>query len=57
MKRGIAIALAVIGAFSWHVPGFNGVFFAQAAVTAGDGQIVAAVFLVGAALLWFMPER
>jgi hypothetical protein len=54
MNRQIAIAFAVIGATSWYWPGFNGVFFSPTDISAGDGRIIAAIFLVGAAVVWFI---
>lgn len=56
-KQAVAIGFAVFSIVSWFAPGFSGVMFADAAVSAGEGRIISTILLVGAALLWFMPER
>jgi hypothetical protein len=56
MKRYVAIGMLIAGAGSWYWPGFNGVFSAPADITTGDGRIIGAILLVGAAILWFMPS-
>lgn len=56
MKQAFAIGFAFGGMLSWFAPGFSGVFASPTVVSTGDGQIVGAILLVGAAVLWFMPE-
>lgn len=56
-KQAIAIGLAVYSAVSWYAPGFGGVLFDEVEVSTGEGRIISAILLVGAAILWFMPER
>jgi hypothetical protein len=57
MKRTIAGAFAGVGIASYYWPSFAGMLVADVAVTAGEGRIAAAVYFLGAAVLWFMPER
>ncbi len=38
---------------SWIAPEFSGFFFDSTDVTTGEGRIIGAIFLVGAALVWF----
>lgn len=57
MRRALAVGFGVSGILSWYMPGFGGLFATPAAVTPGEGQIVGAVLVVGAALLWFLPEQ
>jgi hypothetical protein len=56
-KQTVAIGFAVYSTISWFAPEFSGVMFDDAAVSAGEGRIISAILLVGAAILWFMPER
>jgi hypothetical protein len=42
-----AIVFAMAGVGSW--------FWPPSDASTGDGHIVAAIFLVGATILWFMP--
>jgi hypothetical protein len=57
MNRSVAVGLAALGLASWYMPGFNGFLFTPSSVSAGDGQIVGAIFLVGGAIVWFLPQR
>ena len=57
MKRNVALGFTGAGVASYYFPGFGGIFFENANVTAGEGRITSAILLVGAAILWFMPER
>lgn len=52
-SRVIAAGLALVGLIVWCAPGFNGFLFEPSDVTAGEGRIAGAVFLVGSAVLWF----
>ena len=57
MNRAIAIGFVGAGMISWFLPGFNGYLFEPSVISAGDGRIVGAIFLVGAAIVWFVrPE-
>jgi len=56
MNKGVAVSLFVAGCSIWYAPGFNGIFFDPVAVTPGEGRIASAIFIVGAAILWFMPQ-
>jgi hypothetical protein len=51
---GVAVFFLVMAVANWYWPRFNGVFFETSDVTDGEGRIIAAVFAVGAAILWFM---
>jgi hypothetical protein len=53
----VAVILAAAGATSWSYPTFNGFLFDAASVSAGEGRIVGAIFLVGAAHLWFTHKK
>jgi hypothetical protein len=53
----VAVGLAALGLANWYLPGFNEFLFAPSSASAGDGQIVGAIFLVGAAIVWFLPQR
>lgn len=56
MNKGIAGGLLVAGILSWYDPGFNG-FWAEASnVSAGDGRIIGAIFIVGAAIVFFQRD-
>jgi hypothetical protein len=50
----VAIGFAVWGVGCWYWPGFNGIFFAADEVSLGDNRIIAAIFIVGAGILWFI---
>jgi len=56
MNKGVAAVLLIMGCSSWFAPGFSGIFFDPVNVSAGEGRIMAAVYLVGAAIVWFMPQ-
>jgi hypothetical protein len=51
-----AKVIAGFFAFMWlaesFAPGWNGILFETSHVTAGESRIVAAIYLVGAGLLW-----
>jgi hypothetical protein len=57
MNKAVSGGFTALGIGSWYMPGFNGVLSAPTHVSAGEGQIVGAIFLVGAAILWFLPTR
>ena len=54
-KRG-AGALFAIGLFNGYWPTYGKFFGAQPDFSVGEGRIVAAILLVGAAIVWFMPQ-
>ena len=56
MNRNVAVGFAVIGVLSYFWPGFNGVFFEPSDISLGESRIIAAIFLVGAAIVWFIRE-
>ena len=55
-KTGIATALFVAGCYSWYSPGYNGIFLDPVSVSPGEGRIIAAILVVGAAIVWLMPS-
>jgi len=57
MKTGMAIALGIAGLGAWLLPGWNGLLFPASDTSAGEGQDLGAVLVVGALVLWFMPEK
>jgi hypothetical protein len=54
---GIVVGFALAGFMSRYIPGFNGFAFSPSPMSAGEGRIVAAIFLVGAAVIGFMPDK
>ncbi|SDN27437.1 hypothetical protein SAMN05216196_1011 [Lutimaribacter pacificus] len=56
MNKAISGGFAVLGLMSWYDPGFNGFWLDPSDVSDGDGRIVAAVFLVGAAIVFFQRD-
>jgi hypothetical protein len=54
MKKAVAIGFVIAGTGSWFWPQWNGFLFAPSNVSAGEGHIVGAIFLVGAAIVWFL---
>lgn len=48
-KNGVAVLFAGIGVASWIWPTFNGILFEPSQVSVGEGRIIAAIFIVGAA--------
>jgi hypothetical protein len=59
MNRTVAAVFAVIGGIAWHWPGYNGFFFPPSDISIGDSRIMSAIFLVGAAIVWFVrpPQK
>jgi hypothetical protein len=57
MNKSVSGILAVFGFMNWNFPGSNGFFFAADTMSVGDGRIVGAIFMVGAAIVWFLPPR
>ena len=55
-NRVVAGGLLMLALFSWLAPGFNGFFFASSDVSDGDARIVGAIFVVGAAIVWFQRD-
>jgi len=56
LNRSIAIGFAVAGTVSYFWPGFNGMLFEPSNISVGESRIIAAIFLVGAAIVWFIRE-
>ena len=56
VNRAVAVVFAVIGAATWYWPRFNGFLFQASDIRLGESRIVASIFLVGAAVLWFMRQ-
>jgi hypothetical protein len=54
MNRAVAVGLAIAGLSSWYWPGFNGIWFSPSNVTTGEGHIIGAILIVGAAIVWFI---
>ena len=55
VMRALAILFVVAGGVSWFWPGtIAGLLFQTVTVTAREGRIVGAIFMVGAAILWFV---
>ena len=52
-NRAVASGFLGAGLMSWIAPEFSGFFFDSTDVTTGEGRIIGAIFLVGAALVWF----
>jgi len=52
-NRHVAFGLVFLGLLTWFAPGFNGVMFEQGSVSDGEAQIASAVYIVGAAIVWF----
>lgn len=55
MNKVIAVILFMCGSVNWYAPGFNG-FFEPVIVSVGEGRITAAILIVGAVIVWFMPQ-
>jgi hypothetical protein len=55
MNKGVAVGLFVAACLNLYSPGFNGIFFDPVKISVGEGRIIAAIFIVGAAVVWFMP--
>jgi hypothetical protein len=56
MNRVVSASLFLGGCLSWYSPGFSGALFEPVSMSAGEGRIVGAIFIVGAAVVWFMPQ-
>jgi uncharacterized protein YjeT (DUF2065 family) len=55
LMRALAIVFAVAGVVSGFWPGtISGLLFHTVTVTAREGRIIGALFIVGAAILWFI---
>jgi len=57
LRQPLAIGFAIAGTMSWFWPGFNGAFFNPVQISIGESRIIAAILVVGAAILWFMPTN
>ncbi len=56
-KKIWAVIISVMGWVSYYLPNWNGFFMESSYdVTSGDGHVIAAIFFVGALLLWYLPE-
>jgi hypothetical protein len=53
----LGIGLTVAGVVSFLFPGFNGMFFERSSITAGDGQIVGAILIVGGLILIALARK
>ena len=51
-KTSVSIVFVVCGLLSWLWPNFNGILFEPSIVSVGEGRIVGALFLVGAAIIY-----
>ena len=47
----LGVILVAGGIISFIVPGFNGILFERSNVSAGDGQIIGAILVVGGLIL------
>lgn len=56
MNKSLASGFAIAGLISWFAPGFNGYFATPSTVSAGEGHILGAIFLVGAGIIWFLHQ-
>ncbi len=56
-KQVFAIILIASGIISYSWPGFNGLFSDAANITTGEGRIIAAIYITGGLLLWFLPSK
>lgn len=54
MNRAVATGFAVAGILSWLWPGFDGFFSSTAEIGAGESRIIGSIFMVGAAVVWFI---
>jgi hypothetical protein len=54
-NRIVAIGLAVSGFYYWPpLPAIERLFRLEAQIGFGDGRIIGAIFIVGAAIIWFI---
>jgi hypothetical protein len=56
MNKGVSGGLLMLGLLTWYDPGFNGFWMEASEVSDGDGKIAAAIFIVGAAIVWFQRD-
>ena len=50
----VAFGLLIAGALSWFAPDFSGFLFEPANVRDGEARIASSVYVVGAAIVWFL---
>lgn len=55
-NRYISVMLAFVGLMIWIAPGYNGFLLDSSSVSDGEAQISGAIFLVGAAIVWFQRD-
>jgi hypothetical protein len=55
VRYAIVVGLFASGVGMWFWPDFNGFLFDPTDMSVGVSRIIAAIFLVGAAILFFMP--
>jgi hypothetical protein len=56
-RKSWAVILFIAGACSWLFPGWNGFLFAASDVSAGQGETIGAILIVGALVLWFSAKK
>lgn len=56
MKTYITAAFVGAGIGNYYWPGWNWFFADSVAMSASDGRITAAIYFVGAAVIWYMRE-
>ena len=59
MKSYIETVFAVVGVGSYMFPTFRGLIFdsGTADMSVGETRIIGAIFMVGAAIVWCLPNR
>ncbi len=55
-KKTWAYVLGMTGAFSYFFPTWNGIF-AEASQDPSTGKIIGVVILIGALILYYLPEK
>ena len=53
LPRYVGLGLIAGGISSWFFPQWQGLFWAPADVTTGEGRIIGAILIVGGCLLYF----
>jgi hypothetical protein len=57
VNKGVAGAMIVAGWVQWLWPNWNGVLFEPSVgITVAEGRTIGAIFIVGAVIVWFMPQ-
>lgn len=57
MSKALAIGMLVASMDEYFWPGFNGLWSTPSVISLGESQILSAVYLIGALVLWCMPQR